>query len=81
MNTIEVETTANVEQIGIYNERGNGITKQSVETCVNGDVKTFTITLSVGSMGNRIFTIKAKDPATGRYLDDMALTLPITITK
>ncbi|CZT55492.1 Endo-1,4-beta-xylanase A precursor [Eubacteriaceae bacterium CHKCI005] len=79
--TIEVETTANVEQIGIYNERGNGITKQSVETCVNGDVKTFTITLSVGSTGNRIFTIKAKDPATGRYLDDMVLTLPITITK
>ena len=78
---IEVETTTNVEQIGIFNERGNAISQQAVETSVKGDVKTFKITLSVGSTGNRIFMIKAKDPATGRYMDHMTLSLPIAITK
>lgn len=78
---VEVETTANVETVGIFNERGNAITKEAVESTVNGDVKTFKITISVGSVGNRIFTAKIKDPATGRYIDDPCLTFPITITK
>ena len=77
---VEVETTLDVEALSIVNERGKAITQLDSQCTVNGDVKTWKITISVGSTGYRIFEIKAKD-AYGLYTEDDNMTLPITITK
>ncbi|GAA6396946.1 carbohydrate-binding protein [Solibaculum mannosilyticum] len=77
---VEVETTLDVEALSIVNERGKAITQLDSQCTVNGDVKTWKITISVGSTGYRIFDIKAKD-AYGLYTEDDNMTLPITITK
>ena len=76
----EIETTLDVESLSILNERGKAITQLDSQCTVNGDIKTWKVTIKVGSTGYRIFSIKAKD-AYGQYGEDLNMTLPITIIK
>lgn len=78
---VTITTTEDVENIRILNERGNAITLLSKEVTAGDGVKTWNVTLSVGSTGNnRIFSVVSVDPYTNKSVDN-GMTMQISITK
>ncbi len=57
--TVTVTTPADVNNILVINERGNGISPLKLSSVFDGEKKTWTMTIKVGTTGNRIFGLKA----------------------
>ncbi len=77
---VEVETTLDTQSLAIVNERNRAISQQDCESTTSDGKKVWKVTISVGSTGYRIFTVKAKD-AYGQCNEEHLLTLPISIVK
>ncbi|MBR6407942.1 MAG: leucine-rich repeat domain-containing protein [Clostridia bacterium] len=58
--TFTVVTDTNVEKVGLFNEKGSGISKKQVSKTVNGGAITWVFTASVGSSGSRTFCVKTQ---------------------
>ena len=59
--TFTVKTTSNAQNLMLYGEGGNLVKTwaASGNSTVSGDVRTWTVTLAIGTAGNRELTIKA----------------------
>ena len=71
-------TPENIGRVGIKNERGNWITTYDMKTWVENGKRIFTCNLSVGSAGQRTFTIMAEVNG-ANWVEVM--DVPFTITK
>ena len=59
--TATIQTSTNVAKVRLFNENGVGLAPTSCTYVDEGDVRTWTYVLSVGSTGNRTFTVKVAD--------------------
>lgn len=73
-----VTTSLSVDRIMVYNENGKGIAQISSGYTDSGDIRTWTVTVKVGSSGNRTFNIKAS--SYGAVLDT-SIPVDATINK
>ena len=56
--TATIQTSTNVAKVRLFNENGVGLAPTSCTYVDEGGVRTWTYVLSVGSTGNRTFTVK-----------------------
>ncbi len=75
-----VETTPNITKLGVFNERGLSITSQVTDVEVEDGVKIWSLEITVGTAGQRVLSIQARNPGTGQWQDDH-MTLPLYVTK
>lgn len=61
--TITVETSTSTTKVGIFSESGSALGKVSESYADKDGIRTWTISLKVGSKGTRSFTVKAGDNA------------------
>ncbi|CZT55689.1 Exo-beta-D-glucosaminidase precursor [Eubacteriaceae bacterium CHKCI005] len=59
--TAKVETSTSIAKLGIKNERGKWITHEVLGYTDQGDKRIWKVSLSVGSVGNRIFSFTGYD--------------------
>ena len=56
-----METSTSIAKLGIKNERGKWITHEVLGYTDEGDKRIWEVSLSVGSVGNRIFSFTGYD--------------------
>ena len=56
--TATIKTSTNVAKVRLFNENGMGLAPTTCTYVDEGDVRTWTYTLSVGTPGTRDFTVK-----------------------
>ena len=77
--TVEVKTNLNTTKLSVRNERDRAISF-TVDNCVDeGDVRTYTITMQVGSTGFRLFSFLGAN--SDKEWCDVSVESSITITK
>ncbi len=75
-----VETTPNITQLGIFNERGRSITSTVTDVKVEDGVKIWSLEITLGTAGQRVLSVQARNPGTGQWQDDH-MTLPLNVTQ
>lgn len=73
-----VTTSLSVDKIMVYNENGKGIGQVSSSYTDSGDIRTWTVAVSVGSAGKRTFNIKASSYGTAL---ETSIPVEVIITK
>ena len=56
--TATIKTSTNVAKVRLFNENGMGLAPTTCTYVDEGDVRTWTYTLNVGTPGTRNFTVK-----------------------
>ena len=76
---LTVTTTAGVEKIGLFNEKGTGIAKTVVDKAIDADGNiTWTLSLNISTVGAaRKVDVKVLG-ATGEWIDGGSFTIKVT---
>lgn len=78
--TFTIKTSTSVSKVALFNESGVGLAASSVSYVDQGDERTWTYTIAVGTPGKRTFVLKIKDAAGSQWLDT-AYSAQITLLR